>query len=305
MPKRAAQPETPAPDVHPRHAQLAQRIVDAAVAEGWPAGTRMREEELAGRMAVSRTPVRGALRLLAQLGIAAVAPSRGFLLARPGEQLAGTVLSVPAQPEEQLRAALIRDRLAARIAAEQSQVALARHYGVGLPILQRVLHRMEQEGLVSRRGWRWAFVPTLVDGRSQAASYQVRLMVEPAALLLPGFQLEPAALLQLTEEHRALSDQLEAGVPEPTAIFDLDAKFHETLAGWSGNPFVENLVRQQNALRRLIEFKTYTDRPRVKAWCAEHLAILEALGEDDRETASRLLHQHLVQAREAAVRLFG
>jgi DNA-binding GntR family transcriptional regulator len=148
-------------------------------------------------------------------------------------------------------------------------------------------------------------VPTLVDGRSQAASYQVRLMVEPAALLLPGFQLEPAALLQLTEEHRALSDQLEGGAPAPIAIFELDAKFHETLAGWSGNPFVENLVRQQNALRRLIEFKTYTDRPRVKAWCAEHLAILQALDRDDRKTASCLLHQHLVQAREAAVRLFG
>lgn len=305
MPNRAARPPAPVPHVHPRHAQLAQRIVDAAVAESWPSGLRMREEELARRMAVSRTPVRGALRLLAALGIAATATSRGFRLARTGEELAGTVVSVPEPPDEQLRAALIRDRLAARIEAEQSQVALARHYGVGLPVLQRVLHRMEQEGLVSRRGWRWAFVPTLVDGRSQEASYQVRLMVEPAALLLPGFQLELASLLQLTEEHRALAAELEDGKPEPTAIFELDAKFHETLAGWSGNPFVENLVRQQNALRRLIEFKSYTDKPRVRTWCAEHLAILQALRQDDRETAGRLLHRHLLQAREAAARLFG
>jgi len=292
-------------EAHPRHAQLAQRILDAAIAESWPAGARMREEELAQRLAVSRTPVRGALRLLARLGVAETAARRGFLLARAGEQLVGTTVSVPLPPEDALRAALIRDRLAARIDVEQSQVALARQYGVGLPVLQRVLHAMEQEGLVTRRGWRWAFVPTLVDGRSQEASYQLRLMVEPAALLLPEFRTDAAALALLAEEHRGLRDRLAAGESEPAAIFHLDAKFHETLAGWSGNPFVENLVRQQNALRRLIEFKTYVDRPRVRAWCGEHLEILRVLGQGDAQGASTLLQRHLMQAREAAVRLFG
>jgi DNA-binding GntR family transcriptional regulator len=305
MPDRVDPSQTHAADVHPRHARLAQRIVDAAVTGSWPFGMRLREEELARRLAVSRTPVRGALRLLAHLGIAEAATGRGFVLARAGEQLIGMAVLVPGQPDRELRAALIRDRLASRIDAEQSQVALARQYGVGLPVLQRVLHAMEQEGLVVRRGWRWAFVSTLVDGGSQQASYQLRMMVEPPSLLLPSFRVEPATLAQLAEEHRALLDQLEAGTPEADLIFQLDAKFHETLARWSGNPFVENLVRQQNALRQLIEFKSYVDWPRVRDWCGEHLEILHALRCGDRAGASRLLERHLHQARAAALRLFG
>ncbi len=305
MPDHVDPSQSEPADVHPRHAQLAQRIVDAAVTGSWPLGMRLREEELARRLAVSRTPVRGALRFLAQLGIAEAATGRGFALACAGEQLIGMAVLVPGQPDGELRAALIRDRLASRIDAEQSQVALARHYGVGLPVLQRVLHAMEQEGLVVRRGWRWAFVPTLADGRSQEASHQLRLMVEPPALLLPGFQAEPAALAQLAGEHRAVLDQLEVGTPEACLIFQLDAKFHELLAGWSGNPFVENVVRQQIALRRLIEIKSYVDRSRAQARLGEHLEVLHALRRDDREEASRLLERHLNRARAAELRLPG
>ena len=289
-------------DAHPRHAQLGQRIVDAAVAGAWPAGMRMREEELARMLGVSRTPVRAALRLLAQLGLAEASRSRGFMLARPGERLAGVTVSVVPPPEEQLRAALIRDRLAGRIAGEQSQATLARYYDVSLPALQHVIHRMEQEGLVVRKGWRWAFVSTLEGGRSQVASYELRLMVEPAALLLPGFQLDPVSLRRVSEEHHALLGRLGRARQAPAAIFEVDAKFHETLASFSQNPFVENIVRQQNALRRLLELKSYRDRTRMAAWCREHLAILQALAAGDRAGASALLREHLVQARAAAER---
>ena len=295
-------PSCDLPNAHPRHAQLAQRIVDAAVANTWSAGMRMREEELAQMLEVSRTPVRAALRLLAHLGLVVATQSRGFALAQPGEQLVGVTVSVAQPVEERLRDALIRDRLAGRIAAEQSQVALARSYGASLPVLQRVIHRMEQEGLVVRKGWRWAFVPTLEDGRSQEASYEVRLMVEPAALLLPGFQMDLGTLRQLADEHHALFDTLDHASPEPSTIFELDAKFHETLASFSRNPFVENVIRQQNALRRLLELKSYGDSTRVTAWCHEHLKILRTLATGDRDKASRLLREHLLQARAAAER---
>ena len=195
---------------------------------------------------------------------------------------------------------MIRDRLAGRIAAEQSQISLARHYDVSLPTLQRVLHRMEQEGLMARTGWRWAFVATLEDGRSQKASYELRLMIEPPALLLPGFHPDLAVLRQLVDEHHALLRALDDALRTPPMVFDLDAKFHETLAGFSRNPFLENIVRQQSTLRRLLELKSYTNRARVLAWCKEHLDILHALVAGNRIEASSLLRQHLMHAQAAA-----
>ncbi|HWK43817.1 MAG TPA: GntR family transcriptional regulator [Stellaceae bacterium] len=286
-------------DAHPRHARLAQRIVDAAVDGGWPAGQKVTEEELARRFEVSRTPIRAALRLLTELGILVPGPRRGHVLARAGATLAEVSLSAPEPAEEQLHAALIRDRLAGRVAATQSQADLGRRYGVGLPTLQRVLSRMEQEGVIAREGWRWTFVPTLETGRSREASYELRLMLEPGALLLPGFRADPDSLRRLTEEHEALIGDLDHDLArrDPLRIFELDARFHETLAGFGGNPFVLNVVRQQNALRRLLELGTYDDRARVAAWCGEHLAILARLDEGNPAAASDLLRAHLLTAR--------
>lgn len=262
----------------------------------------MREEELARLLGVSRTPVRAALRLLAQLGIVGASASRGFVLLRTGEQLAGTSVTFPQPIEEKLRGDLIRDRLAERIPAEQSQVALARHYGVSRLVLQRVIRRMEQEGLVVRKDWRWSFVPTLEDRRSRVASYEVRIMIEPTALLLPGFRVDPTALHQVREEHRMILEGDRNSFPPPQTLFDLDVKFHETLAAFSHNPFVENIVRQQNSLRRLFELKGYGNRTRVIAWCAEHLQVLQMLKAGNHGTASELLRTHLINARNAAER---
>ena len=65
--------------------------------------------------------------------------------------------------------------------------------------------------------------------------------------------------------------------PSPSSVVALDADFHESVAGFSRNPFVVGVVRQQNALRRLLEFDSYHDMERVAAWVLEHLSILDAL----------------------------
>lgn len=294
--------ETERPDVHPRHARLAQQIVDGAAANAWPVGAHLREEELAGLLGVSRTPVRSALRLLARLGIVGASASRGFVLLRAGEQLSGTSVDVPRLAEDKLRDTLIRDRLAERIPIEQPQVALARHYGVSRLVLQRVIRRMEQEGLVVRKGWRWSFVPTIEDRQSREASYEIRLIVEPQALLLPGFRADPVVLRQLAEAHRAILAASSGRTHPGSEIFALDARFHDMLAKFSGNPFVENIIRQQNALRRLFELAGYGDRKRIVAWCGEHLEILRLLEAGDVAQASLSLGKHLMNAREAAAR---
>ncbi|HWA80663.1 MAG TPA: FCD domain-containing protein [Acetobacteraceae bacterium] len=285
---------------HPRHIRLAERILEAAVAEDWPAGARVIEQELSRRLGVSRTPVRAALSLLVQHGVVRIRPNRGHILARSGAELAGFRLPFSASAERILHDTLISDRLAGRIGPEFAQSALARRYRTGLAVVQRALARLEEEGLVSRTGWRWSFVPSLDTEQSRRTSYELRLMLEPPSLLVPGFRAERAVLEQLVEEHTSLAARPEMAQEDPARVFALDARFHETLANWSGNLFVLSMVRQQNTLRRLLGLGSYADRARVAVWCREHMAILSAIAADDMAMAARLMHRHLMHAAAAA-----
>ncbi len=290
----------PATPSHPRHIRLAERIVEAAVTGAWPAGARVVEQDLARALAVSRTPVRAALRLLARHGVVRARVNRGHVLVRPGTELAG--FRLPAQPSAaaMLHDQLIRDRLAGRIGPELAQSALARRYRMGLAAVQRALARLAEEGLVHRDGWRWSFVPSLDNEHSRRASYELRLMLEPPSLLVPGFRAEPALLEQLVDEHTALTTRPDMTRDDPARVFTLDARFHEAIAAWSGNLFVLSVVRQQNTLRRLLELGSYADRARVTVWCREHMAILSAIAAEDMAMAARLMHRHLMHAAEAA-----
>ena len=288
--------------IHKRHAFLASRMIDAALGEGWEAGHRLTEQELATMLDVSRTPVRSALRLLAELGVVQAGPGRGYVLARTGQDLAGVSVQAVSDPEETLRAALIRDRLAGRLDASETQAELGRRYAAAAPVVRRVLRRMEEEGLVLHDGWRWEFVATLETEHSRRASFELRMLVEPAALLIPGFAVRPDELVPLSERHEALMRDPHGAGRDPAATFMLDARFHETLASFTDNPFVLNIVRQQNALRRLLEMGTYADARRVLAWCREHMAIVEAVLGGRQQEASALMARHLAQARAASER---
>lgn len=290
---------------HPRHSQLARQIVGIAVARGWPPGQRLTEQELAGLLDVSRTPVRAALRLLETRGAVERGASRGYALALTGAALAAIEIEARPVAETELWAALIRDRLAGRLGTSETQAEIARRYGVGLPTVQHVLRRLEQEGLVAHGGWRWTFVPTLETAQSRRASYELRLILEPAALLLPEFSAPADQIDLLLGQHRALLGELPSESLEPTRIFEIDARFHEALAGFSNNPFLVNAIRQQNALRRLLEVSGYDDHARVEAWCQEHMAILEAVQANRREQASALMRHHLTKARHTAERAAG
>jgi DNA-binding GntR family transcriptional regulator len=283
-------------DVHPRHTMLAQKIVDMAIAGGWTAGQRLTEQDLAGHLDVSRTPVRAALRLLEEHGVVEAGAARGFVLARAAGELHGFALTARRPVEDALHARIIGDRLGGNLGAEPSQADLARRYQVSLPVLRRVFQRLEHEGLVARTGWRWSFRPSLETRQSQKASYQIRLMLEPPTLLLPGFAADTAVLKQVRDDHLPLLCDAGPMAYDPKRIFDLDARFHETLAGFSHNPFIVNVIHQQNALRRLLEVRSYSDHHRVREWCGEHVQILDAVAEDDRLRASSLMRAHLLRA---------
>jgi DNA-binding GntR family transcriptional regulator len=286
--------------------RLAREVAALAARESWSRGHHLTEQELARTLKVSRTPIRAALRLLATRGAVKAEPNRGFFLLHDGARLAPLLPELPTTADDVLQTRMIRDRVTGTLPIQVAPADLARRYGTRRATLDRVLGRLAATGLVTREaGQKWHFLPSLEGPGGVRASYQLRALLEPGALLMDN---APVPREPVEEQRRAhlhflerVGDPPRSRIrPAAAAVFELDAAFHETVAGFSGNSFVIGLVRQQNALRRLLEFDSYTDMRRVVAWVHEHLAILDALAANDRPLASERMRRHLIRAAEVA-----
>jgi DNA-binding GntR family transcriptional regulator len=112
--------------------------------------------------------------------------------------------------------------------------------------------------------------------------------------------LDPAVLERLRASH--LSFLSNAETASGAHLYELDTEFHEIMASFTCNVFFVQAIQQQNRLRRLMEYRGYENRRRVRVWVREHLAIIDALEAADRERAARLMDEHLDKAcRHAAV----
>jgi DNA-binding GntR family transcriptional regulator len=279
-------------------ADLARRILAMARERGLPAGARLTELGLAEALKVSRTPVRAALRALAAEGWVKAGPSRGFVLKR-------AVKSLPAEgegeadDEAELYVRISRDRLEGVLTAAVSEADLMRRYGVARSLLLRVLGRLAEAGVIERRpGYGWQFRPVIDSPAARDESYRFRMVLEPAALLEPGFKLDQVWVEDMRRRHRAA---LAAPWRETSSVafYEMNAEFHEGLAEASGNRFILAAIQQQNRLRRFLNVHWTYGSERVLVNCREHLEMLDRLEAGDRDVAAALMRRHL----EGAARL--
>ncbi len=164
---------------------------------------------------------------------------------------------------------------------------------------QRILNSLSDEGIVSRMpGYGWQFEPTLNSMGTHDESYDFRLVVEPSGILSATFQYDAVAGAILRKSHKEIIVSRET---EWTAaqLFSMDANFHDFVAKCAQNRYILQAVRQQNRLRRLLEYNSLLNKGRLKASCLEHLNILDALEQDDRATAAGAMTLHLQAAKEA------
>jgi DNA-binding GntR family transcriptional regulator len=277
--------------------RLANQILDVIRDAKLERGHHLREQQLADLIGVSRTPIRSALDLLAKRGIVETRKNHGFFLRKPFDSLHRIEIEVPSTIEDELYAKLVRDRLDNRIPNSITPSDIARRYKVDRVALTRTLSRMAEDGLVARnQGHGWSFQPTLDSVVSLRASYEYRLTLEPAAFLLPSFKPDQAAIERMRLQHLYLVAHPDIATVSAKQLFDTDAAFHEMFAEASGNTFFAQAIQVQNRLRRLLEFGSCVDSRRVKEWCREHLAIIEAVAAGDLAQAASRMRAHLEQA---------
>lgn len=297
MKSNAALEIAPSGNVSPLIPKLAAQILEMVQREGLPKGYRLTEQALCDALDVSRSPVRKALQFLESAGVVTSNPNRGFQLAKESHEIKGLDLSETGVPSEDTYMRIASDRIKGYIEQEVTEAELMSRYGLARPQMQRLLNTMAKDGLVDRKPGRgWVFRRMLSSVESHRESYRFRMMLEPAAILEPGYAVDLAELERCRREQQEL---LDGGIEQctPAQLFQAGSHFHETVAAGCGNRFVVDALRNVNQMRRIVEYGTLLDRSRLHRQCEEHLQLIELLVRGERMEASLFLRQHLNTAR--------
>ncbi|MCG2594417.1 GntR family transcriptional regulator [Ramlibacter sp. XY19] len=291
----------PASELTPLQQRVAREIVSLVRRESRKAGDHLREVELAERIGTSRSPVQVALRHLAAHGVVQQDVNRGYFMVRDAKDWGPVSADLDSTPDDPLYLAIVEARRTGALPQEVSEAELMRRFGVVRGTLRKVLARISEEGWVEQNvGQGWTFMAMIDTPDAYEESYLFRQAIEPTGMMSPSFRIDPPGLAELRREQQRIVD---GGYRTMTAIelFEANSRFHETLAHWSGNRFIEQAVRRVNQQRRLVEYHQASQRKPRQTQAQEHLQILDALAAHDVLQAASLMRAHLEGARRAKV----
>ena len=291
---------------HQSHLRLAQRVVSVALERGMVCGDHLPEKALSEACGVSRTPIRSAFKILESKSILEWRQEQGYFLALDVPDVISEALSELEAAEDSLAGRILADRAERRIGEVQSVSALARRYDASRNSVLLSLKVLANDGFVTQLpGRAWAFQPMIDSPKSAGESFEMRLLLEPLALVSPGFLLDskPVGLLrnQMTEFLK-LDETRTSG-----ANFQrLDIDFHNLIADGSGNRFVRSALLAHHRLRHASRKGKTIPAFRMHQAMEEHLEILDSLERKQHELAADQMTVHLrrssIRRPEAAIR---
>ncbi len=286
----------------PLQQRVAREIIALARRDNRPAGYHLPKLALAREIGTSHNPVEAALAHLARIGVVRHEPDRGYFLTRSAHQLGAAAKKLAPAGDDPLYLRIADLRLTQRLPDTITETDLIRRFGASRSAVRKALARIQQEGWAERRaGHGWSFLPLIDSVEAYEENYEIRRVIEPACLLSRKFAANPQELETLKQQ-QAFMAAGGYGAMTPVEWADINARFHETLARWSGNRFMLQTIRRINQLRKLVEYRAVAGAPEIRARQAgEHLRILEAIGRGDRDGAADLLRKHLDGARRQKV----
>lgn len=220
---------------------ISARLLDLVRQEGLAIGDHLPAQWLADQLQVSRTPINDALAFLHDKGVLRREKNRGYFLVKSvdvANPATRKKLGL-AESDATTRAyfAMADDLLKGELPETVSEVLLKTRYELTTSQLQSVLHRIAQEGWAQKKaGYGWTFSDMLTTPDSLLQSYRLRMALEPAALMEPGYRLDPKVIEKCrAAEHHLLDGGIETDTPDQ--LHERGVRFHESLIEASGNPF--------------------------------------------------------------------
>jgi len=258
------------------------------------AGEPLRSQHLADKFGVSRSPIREAMQILAEQGVLEQQKNRGYFVKNIAPAVDEPV-SDRAQPFEVKNdyQRLAEDWLKDRIPPEVTEQMLRERYTVTKTQLNDMLMRAVREGWAERKqGYGWRFLAVAKTPEAFEQIYRFRMVIEPAAMLEPGFALDRKII---DEQKRIQTRMLEVDIhrlPAERLLYN-GSLFHEELIKMSNNMFFYTALVRANRMRRLLEYRSRVDRERMFIQCEQHLAILDLLERGETAEASYAMRRHL------------
>lgn len=274
--------------------KIARDLVGQIQSGELPSGSHLGTETLAQRFNVSRSPVREALRLLADSEVIEQVPNRGFFVGRGSiaAQLVGAAAERLQTPDD-VYFAFAEDWLNDRIPGDVTELFLREKYRLTKAETQDMLSRAAREGWAEPKpGYGWRLRPVAKTTETFEQIYRFRAVIEPAALLEPGFVFDRAIHDTLRRVQTKMLEGDARRMP-PEALVQAGAQFHEELIKMSGNVMFFQALERANQLRRLLEYRTNVNRQRFEVQCADHLHILDLVQRGENLEAAHFMKKHL------------
>jgi DNA-binding GntR family transcriptional regulator len=272
---------------------LARKILKWLKDENAQTGHHLVELDLCNIFGVSRTPIRGALKLLAAEGVVSPRAGRGFVLAKMPVTAAGEDEGGE-EDDQRLFEALARARGAGKLPDAFTQQEIVRRFHARLGTVMDVLRKLKELGLIERKsGHGWAFVGD--SARILNESYAFRRALEPQILLQPGFKLD-RAWAEKARSHLQKLRKKPWRTGDGASFHAVNADFHEQLARSSGNRTMLKAIQNQNQLRQFLIGSWDYPMEQVHSAIDDHLEILAALESGYADKAAALMLHHLTQS---------
>jgi DNA-binding GntR family transcriptional regulator len=286
-----------------------------------PRGLVLLEGPIASLMQTSRAPVQTALLRLEAQGLVRRFNGRGFMVARPGEDVAPTRrdlraigLDIPKVIDDALQNRASWERIYETVENDVAaclafgryrliEAELAEHFNVSRTVVRDVLGRLEERGLVEKnQSSHWIAEP--LTAQSIREHFALRRILEPQALTSAAPLLERTRLAGVFERFRRAEAAFGAAGGDAAAR-DLEA-FETLLIDTCVLATPNDRLREQirhNLLPVLAAERVLRQLglPGDRAAVTEHRLIVELLLLDAVPAAAAMLEAHLAAAERRSI----
>jgi len=200
---------------------------------------------------------------------------------------------------ERLRAALAEEEFSP--GARISEVDLCARFEVSRTPIREALARLEQDGLIERRGSALYVRDRTADETIDI--YRVRVYLEGAIAFDAAHRRSETDLMRL-ESAAAVGEKLN-GTEDPALLQAANTAFHRTLAAACHNQTLQDLQSRLTAQVAKLPSTTLSFPGRWQASVREHRELIDAIRSQDAERARAIGTEHMNAAAEIRIKLIA